>query len=498
MWRKGLGSDAPFVSTKEVAMNGKLLLPKGWIAAALAIMLAAAACTSAGANNKAGGSASRPVVLTLADGEEDISNAQPFADAVKRLSNGTIQIEIKSPWRSGDPQYEPDLIKDVEAGKAQLGITATRGLDGVGIDGFQALQAPFLIDSIALEQTVLDSDIPQRMLQGLTGSGLVGLAILPGPLRRPLAFAQPLVSASDYEGARIWIVASAVTEETLGALGATADTRRESDLSRLTGVEAHLAKIDAAFAERGATITGNVVFEPRPNLIFMNRRAFDSLSSTQQSVLVRAAAQTRAAGVVYEADGEYVRDLCNRGVKIVTASEADLAGLRTAVQPVYDSLEANASTKAFIEEINSMRQALGDSPDAVSCPSSGGSSQITTTPTKLDGKWEVTYTRSEFVAAGAPFDEICCANWGPYTWTFDRGHWRQGGHPGASAAGTYVVNRDQITFYRNDHAYPASDTEIWGPYTWSVYRDTLTFEKSASFVAGPTGPLVKPWRKIGA
>ena len=71
--------------------------------------------------------------------------------------------------------------------------------------------------------------------------------------------------------------------------------------------------------------------------------------------------------------------------------------------------------------------------------------------------------------------------------------------PGDSpASGKYVLNGDEITFYRTDHAYPGSDTEIWGPYSWSVYRDTLTFRKSKSFGEGPTGLVVKPWRRSGS
>ena len=52
----------------------------------------------------------------------------------------------------------------------------------------------------------------------------------------------------------------------------------------------------------------------------------------------------------------------------VTASRADLAGLRAAVQPVYRKLESNPATKAFIAQITAMRQAAGGAPDAVSCP----------------------------------------------------------------------------------------------------------------------------------
>jgi TRAP-type C4-dicarboxylate transport system substrate-binding protein len=127
-------------------------------------------------------------VLTLADGEGDTSNAQPFAGAVSSLSHGSLQIKIEGAWRPSDPSYSADLIKDVQAGKADLGVAASRAFDTVGISSFQALQAPFLIDNYLLERKVMDSAIPGSMLQELRPHGLVGLAVLPGPLWRPFGF----------------------------------------------------------------------------------------------------------------------------------------------------------------------------------------------------------------------------------------------------------------------------------------------------------------------
>ncbi len=460
-----------------------------------------AGCSGSGAN-KAGGTQPKPVVLTLVDGEDDVSNAQPFANAVDQLSKGTLRIAIKSPWRPNDPRYESDLIKDVEAGKAQLGVTASRAFDTDGIDSFEALQAPFLIDSITLERGVLASGITARMLAGLERSGLVGLAILAGPLRRPLDFFKPLLSLSDYRGARIGTRPSDVTDETLRALGATpVQLARNADTSGLDGVDAHIAQFDAGYAQRGATITGNVDLEPRPNVLFINQRAFNSLSSTQRRILTRAAAQVGKTGAVYQPDAGSAPDLCRRGVKIVAASAADLAGLRAAVQPVYTSLESNPSTKALIEQITAIRRAVGGTPDIVRCTAHAVNSGIADAATVLDGKWDVTYTHAQFMAAGAQAGEDIPGNWGYFTLTFNRGRWIDAGPdvaPGdGPASGTYVVKGDQITFYRKDHAYPGSDTEIWGPYIWSVYRDTLTFREGASFGMGPTGLTVKPWRKLG-
>ncbi len=131
-----------------------------------------------------------------------------------------------------------------------------------------------------------------------------------------------------------------------------------------------------------------------------------------------------------------------------------------------------------------MCQATGGLPDAVSCSSTGTAARITATLTPLDGTWAVTFTQSQLEAAGpsANCDASNPANYGHFSWKFSRRHWWQTGPPGTNgnASGTYVVTGDKVTFYRSDHAYPGSDTEIWGPYIWSVYRDTLTFKNAGS------------------
>jgi TRAP-type transport system periplasmic protein len=465
---------------------------------AAALVLTTAACGSESVD-KAGGPVPKPIVLTLLDGESDTTNALPFASAVNALSHGALRIKIEGNWRGSNPNYETALIQDVQAGRAQLGITGTRAFDTLGINNFEALQAPFLIDSIALERTVLASPIPRQMLKGLTPHGLVGLAVLPGPLRRPLGFAKPLVAASDFQGVRIGIRASGVTEMIFQALGATAVVlKRSDDVSGLTGIESHISTIDSSFPVQGATLTGNVVFEPRPNVIFMSGRAFASLSAAQQRVLV-AAARAQTTGDVYEADSGSLRDMCRRGLKVVAASPADLASLSTAVQPVYRRLETNPATKSFISEITAMRQAARGSTDAVSCSSADTAASSGSTPTSLDGTWTVAFTQSQLQAAG-PSSNCGAnnpANYGHFSLTFSRGHWSETGSPGTNgdASGTYVVAGDKVTFYRHDQAYQGSDGEIWGPYIWSVYRDTLTFKNT--FIGGPC-LNVKAWHKVGA
>ena len=78
------------------------------------------------------------------------------------------------------------MIRDVEAGKADLGWAGSRAFDNVGVQSFDALHAPLLIDNYPLEHKVLESPLCHEMLEGLEPVGLVGIGILPGPMRKPL------------------------------------------------------------------------------------------------------------------------------------------------------------------------------------------------------------------------------------------------------------------------------------------------------------------------
>jgi TRAP-type C4-dicarboxylate transport system substrate-binding protein len=481
-------------------MNARTLPGWAYVVLAAALAVAAAGCGQ-GNLDKAGGAVPKPFVLTLANDSSDLSGPQPFATAVRELSHGALQIKIEVPSaRLGDLNSETPLVRDVQAGRAQLGITGTQAFDTVG--SFQALQAPFLINSYALQRKVLGSDLSQQMLAPLKPMGLVGLGLLPGVFARPYGITRPLLGASAYRKAKIGTFPALVDGETFRALGAVPVS--SGGIAGLDGMETDVESADTVLNVPGAMLTGNVIFWPWPGVIFINRRTFESLTAGQRSELFRAAIQARGGKVYLGNDTAFVRDLCRRN-KVVTASPAERAGLRAAVQPVYRALEANPSTKAFIAQITSLRQAMGGSPDSLTCASTPDAAQGTTTAIPLEGTWQVSYTEQEFIAAGADPTEIYLSEgqWGHFSLKLSRGHWWLrliGGNPRVapnyrSAYGTYAVTGDKILFHRHDHAYLGSDTQVWGPYIWSVYRDTLTFRKAGA-APMPTDLVVKPWLKI--
>jgi TRAP-type C4-dicarboxylate transport system substrate-binding protein len=448
-----------------------------------ALALAAAACGGSG-EDKAGGQrqaekpVGKPVVLTLLT--VDGLWASEFAAAAARLSGGAIRIEVSL---NGEAliDYERRLVEDVRAGKVDMASVGARAWDRLGVTSFRALVAPLLVDSFELERGVLESPMVERMLAGVEPLGLVGLAVLPGPLRRPFGLSHQLVGPQDYEGATIGIRYGGVARTTLEALGARTRGYRIGSLPGLDGAELDLNTIARnRYDERGGLLTANVVLWSRPETIVIGRDAFDRLPSSQRRILQRAGREALAP-VLARLDEEQEQALestCARGrVSLVTASPSELSALRAAVQPVNDELERDAQTREFVSEIRKL--GIGQAADGQSlrCPAPQGGGL------KLDGVWESSVTRAAMVANGASAAEAATYH-GSGRLELKSGRWTFQGER-ATVTGTYVVMGDDLRLTMltctANPCSPGHATE----YRWSVYRDALSLTRRSGLPFWP-------------
>jgi hypothetical protein len=92
----------------------------------LAVVAVLAGCTGPGLDEVGDSQPRQPVVLTLANFNGETGELNGFTNEVRRLSGGTMQIDIKHRWRSGQVNAESGLIGDVKAGKTDLGVVGSR------------------------------------------------------------------------------------------------------------------------------------------------------------------------------------------------------------------------------------------------------------------------------------------------------------------------------------------------------------------------------------
>ena len=446
------------------------------VLAAVTLALLMPACGGSG-GDKAGGRSEtsadpvapvgEPVSLTLV-GVDD-TWATDFVAAASRLSGGTVQIRTQY-GGNALVDYERRMVDLVRAGDADLASVGARAWDRMGVTSFRALVAPFLIDSLDLEERVLESPLVQGALHGVERLGLVGLAVLPGPLRRPFGRTRRLVGPRDYAGATIGIRYGGVAKETLRALGGTAKGYRIGSLGGLDGAELDVATIDYYHYDLGArALTTNVVLWARPETIVISRRAFQRLSPEQRDVLRRAGAEVVSPILhrLAKEERQTLAAVCGRGaISLVESSPADVAALRAAVQPVYDDLERHRATRRLIEEIRRLR--VGHAPDTPACPAEGASAV-----SQLDGRWQASASRTELLAAGADPREVAR----PQTsWTLDLdgGRWSARSDGGRAWSGDYSVGGDVAHFTLRRCSLNPCDPGATAEERWSVYRDTLS------------------------
>jgi TRAP-type transport system periplasmic protein len=472
----------------------------------LAVMAVLAGCTGPGVDKAGGTRARQPVVLTLANFIGQSVEVDGFAGEVRRLSAGAMRIDIRSRWRPGQVDSENGLIGDVGAGKADLGVAGSRAWDSVGVSSFRALSVPLLITSYALQDRVLRSPVTGQMLRGLRPLGLAGIGVLPGPLRKPLGIARPLLRPSDYAGLRIG-VQSRVADATMRALGATPVWFPATGaMTGLDGIEEQISSIQGyQYDKAGRYLTANVSLWPRPLVLFASGKTWAALTPAQRRILSQAVTGDQAAetNVVRGYERDETAILCRRGLlRFLTASPAELAALRRAVQPVYHQLQRDPQTQRYIRQIEAMGKGVAAEP----APGCGHPAPAAGKAGPLDGVWQFTTTAADLRALpGVSQGDIVPENYGMWTFVIDRGRFAFTQENRQACTWTYgslTVTGDRLEQLVTDSGGIAPNGAVNKPgelftFRWSLYHGILMLYPVTGAVS-PNPSLGKPWPRISA
>jgi TRAP-type transport system periplasmic protein len=485
-------------------MKGRTRLATVALAVIAAVM--AGGCSGGGAAGDKAGGAGEPVVLRMANPNGDLNDVpavQDFVSQVRERSGGNVRVQVVDEWGDFSDDAEQQVVRAVAIGKVDLGWAGARVFDTVGVSSFQALQAPMLIDSYALQRAVLASDLPGQMLQGLTQVEVTGLGVLADGLRQPIAVKHPLLGAADWRGITFGAVRSQGQAQTIRALGATPmeisrRSRNQALLAgKLAGFEMNLLLYEHnVLANRAPYVTVNVTLWPQMDVLLANPDRLARLTRQQRGWLQQAAqdAAGRSAALADRAnrDAQGAKNACQSGARFATASPADVASLREAFAPVYASLEQDAQTKAFIRQIRTLKRSTpAEVPLAIPSGCTGRAPEQSATnsgtaPVDLNGTYRYLLTKEDARKGGeANLDEF------PSVTTVKLQDGRvEGGCFGQGA--TYSVAGDRITFDAPEYGYSLT-------FTFSVDgKDNLhltlvpPMDKGDAFQCS-----YKPWTRIG-
>ena len=287
-----------------------------------------------------------------------------FAKEVATASGGKLKIEGVPSYAGGDVP----LLGDVTGGAIPMASVSAAVFDGKGVNDFEALQMPFLMNRYDLEQSVITGDIGKNMLKGVDKLGLVGLAIHEGGLRKPLSTGKPIVTLADWKGRKTRSVQSGLLQAGLTALGATPTPTPVTEIysSLKSGVvdsaEANLGLIQSLkLYEQAKYTTLNVNLWPFPTVLVVNKAAFDKLSADQQKAITDAA--TKVPGFSIEIFTKpatnLVTTLCGEGMKFAFATPEAIGAMAAATKSVSATFGGkDPAVKGYIAQIQALKDGL--------------------------------------------------------------------------------------------------------------------------------------------
>ena len=501
-----------------------------WAAVAAAIL--AAACTG-GSDDAVNKSGNDTVVLRLATIDSVNNNGQSygpqaFVDALEQVSDGRVQVEVAETYGDGAADAESNMVEAIASGELDGGWPSTRAFADAGISGLEAVEAPMTITSYDAEKALVSGPVADDLLAHLDGTGVVGLGLAVGPLRRPFAADAALVGPEDWQGARFRVYNSPVQADAVRALGGepanlSFEWMNEVEAGRLRGAEFDIAQYDkAGFTTQAGNVTANVVLWPKVFVLSISQERLDALSDQQREWVHEAADQAVQASV----DGTYdettpARRLCDSGVRFVDASPSQIASLRSAITPVIDQLADDPITGPLLEQIQGVAAEHGgpDVPNVPeSCRAAAAEDELGPVPEEVsslpNGLYRAEITLADVEAAGASNGPGWTGTWtlevsdGTYALTCTPLE-----DPGRDCGNTVTDDVLDAGYLRGpeDTVYFVYDAELHSQLsdcgsrctpqptyrvTWALDGDTLRFSDLSPEV-GALDKVLTPWQKIG-
>lgn len=323
----------------------------------LIALVAVGAFASGQAEPAAPAAEQEQIVLRLAETHaQDYPTTQgdyEFARLVEERTDGRIKVEV---YHSSQLGEERAVIEQVQFGAIDLTRVSISPLAAFS-PGLDALQMPYLYNSVDHMWRVLKGPIGDEMLASVEDAGFIGLAWYESGARSFYNSVRPIESIEDLAGLKIRVQESQLMVGLVEALGAVATPMPFGEVygALQTGVIDGAENNWPSYYSTSHYEVANYYTLDRhtqvPEILIASKITMDRLSAEDREIIRQAAKDSIDFQRARWADFVAVSEEAIRanGNVITELSPAALADFQEAMQPLYDGLSDEAM--AVVERI---------------------------------------------------------------------------------------------------------------------------------------------------
>src|SRR6478735_7871001 len=268
-----------------------------------------------------------------------------FAELLAAKSGGKLKVQEYPASQLGNEMQQQSAL---QGGVQEMSAPATTSLVGI-VKEFGLFDFPFLVTDYKQADTLLDGPLGKQLTAKLPEKGLVALGFWDLGFRNVTNSKHPVTKGEDLEGLKVRVIPNPVFLETFKTFKANplplpfAELYNALESKAVDGQENPYAVIlSSKFYEVQKYVSGtNHVYATNP--VQISKRFWDKLSPAEHKLLQEAAteAQNYQRTASREAAGKALTELQAKGMTYNAVAPAEVARMRTEVQPIYDKFAAS-------------------------------------------------------------------------------------------------------------------------------------------------------------
>lgn len=301
--------------------------------------------------------------VTLPEPSHQGQGVARFVELVEQKSQGKIRIKA---FYSGTLGNDVQVTSALQGGTIEFVVPQTTTLTGM-VKPMEILDFPFLFDNEQEADAILDGPIGKRLLDLLPEKGLIGLTYWENGFFNATNSKRPIARVEDFQGLKFRAIQARISQETVRALGANPvplavpelytalETRTVDGQGTPTAV---IAALKLGEVQKYLSLTRHAygAFVP-----LVSKKFWDKLSEADQRILVEAAVEARSyqRQVARDQARSAQARLAAAGMQVNEVAPAEIARMRAAVKPVWESFAKDVGTGLFNEvdtELNRLRK----------------------------------------------------------------------------------------------------------------------------------------------